>query len=800
MKGKQSLQQNEYLQIKLQQDNKKKILNLNTFIMHQLLFGAIVLFIISSFSLTTNFMLSFLLSEFLIVLLNINFRNKTLRKYILIGFSSVLMILLIVLNRYFINGLFVIYEQVAHTFAIQMSKIINPYEVTLSGNEVIFAEQLFSLYMFFGIVLLSYFIVKIRSNWLITLLVISVIMFEVWTNITPTLFVQVSFFFIMLVIYALFHVEDKANLKESMIVAVVMLILFGGSYGLAQLFESSEIYEKHSIVKQIESNLTNKWYDFRYEKKHTHNYPNGDFTDLESLDMNEEVALEVIMSNPISLYLRGFVGTTYTSERWENLDAREYDDAFDMLYWLEKDAFHPLIQLNTLKQVVDDSDEVTNKVSIQNVNGDSQYLYTPYELSKPPKEERETFKELDQAFMSDKFFGERHYTFDTSENLVTQYPSLAYGLYDNRKKDEVVNYLTYESYYNSFVYDVYTDVPENISMMLENHIGKIVMEDTDEHVPYEWAIHKISSYLEENIMYDTEVKSIPIEEDFLMEFLENEREGYAPHFATAATVMFRYFGIPARYVEGYLIPPDLVKGVEAYEKLLVNGTQAHAWTEIYIDEVGWIPIEVTPGFEDVMEEVDLSNYPSGASESDVESMYEEPEEGFNDAKQEVEDDSFVDETNNEPEESMHWFIWLLIIMAILLIIVLLIYIIYKWRQRQQLKKFVQSFKEDEVAKVVNRIFSYVTYLIGYDEIHIEGGSVATYLPEIEQRYGREYRILFEEAWKLHQLSLYSQEPLTEEMRKVMFDFYQVSLMKVTNDKSVLMRLKMKYVDVSFVKL
>ena len=43
-------------------------------------------------------------------------------------------------------------------------------------------------------------------------------------------------------------------------------------------------------------------------------------------------------------------------------------------------------------------------------------------------------------------------------------------------------------------------------------------------------------------------------------------------------MMFRYYGIPARYVEGYLITPQM-----AGKTVQVPRSMAHAWVEIYVD-------------------------------------------------------------------------------------------------------------------------------------------------------------------------------------------------------------------------
>ena len=77
-------------------------------------------------------------------------------------------------------------------------------------------------------------------------------------------------------------------------------------------------------------------------------------------------------------------------------------------------------------------------------------------------------------------------------------------------------------------------------------------------------------------------------------------------YATAATLLFRYYGIPARYVEGYLVTPEDVEGVQPGETIELSGERIHAWTEIYVDGIGFVPVEVSPAFEGVMEEADLS--------------------------------------------------------------------------------------------------------------------------------------------------------------------------------------------------
>ena len=77
--------------------------------------------------------------------------------------------------------------------------------------------------------------------------------------------------------------------------------------------------------------------------------------------------------------------------------------------------------------------------------------------------------------------------------------------------------------------------------------------------------------------------------DFAQWFLEESDTGYCVHFATAATVLLRAAGIPARYVTGYMV------NCEAGKTVTVESDRAHAWVEYYDDVLNtWLIAEPTP--------------------------------------------------------------------------------------------------------------------------------------------------------------------------------------------------------------
>lgn len=116
----------------------------------------------------------------------------------------------------------------------------------------------------------------------------------------------------------------------------------------------------------------------------------------------------------------------------------------------------------------------------------------------------------------------------------------------------------------------------------------------------------------------------PKDKEFVNYFLTKQKKGYCTYFATSATLIFRYLGIPARYVGGYVLQDvDYLSGVSVSDNMFdkdftnqtggdiyeyeINDSQAHAWVEIYINGFGWIPVEVTPSLDEDMEEPKQDN-------------------------------------------------------------------------------------------------------------------------------------------------------------------------------------------------
>lgn len=108
----------------------------------------------------------------------------------------------------------------------------------------------------------------------------------------------------------------------------------------------------------------------------------------------------------------------------------------------------------------------------------------------------------------------------------------------------------------------------------------------------------VRNLLAETAVYNLYLDEVPAGTDCLQYFLETGREGYCMHFASAGTLILQELGVPARYASGYIVKKNSFAGNRArgYEATVYD-RNAHAWTEIYLEDIGWVPAEMTPGYE-----------------------------------------------------------------------------------------------------------------------------------------------------------------------------------------------------------
>ncbi len=97
----------------------------------------------------------------------------------------------------------------------------------------------------------------------------------------------------------------------------------------------------------------------------------------------------------------------------------------------------------------------------------------------------------------------------------------------------------------------------------------------------------LAFFNQENFYYS--LSPPPLGENPVDEFLFQTRIGYCEHYASALAFAMRAAGIPARVVTGYL--GGVYNPLGQY--ILVRKSDAHAWTEVWLEGQGWVRIDPT---------------------------------------------------------------------------------------------------------------------------------------------------------------------------------------------------------------
>lgn len=143
-------------------------------------------------------------------------------------------------------------------------------------------------------------------------------------------------------------------------------------------------------------------------------------------------------------------------------------------------------------------------------------------------------------------------------------------------------------HHREVIYDNYLE-DITLSDELENYLQKIT-EGAQTDIDKLKAIEKELSSFTYTRTPGPLPETVTNPAEFLDYFLLESREGYCNYFATAFTLLARAQGFPARFVQGFCVPSKGRLETKVYSDM------AHAWPEVYLEEVGWIPFEPTPGY------------------------------------------------------------------------------------------------------------------------------------------------------------------------------------------------------------
>lgn len=334
-----------------------------------------------------------------------------------------------------------------------------------------------------------------------------------------------------------------------------------------------------------------------------------DVIDNRPPEFNEKPVLTITMEEKPqgTLYLRGYHCGDYEDSEWKK-DTTSFAKACKEYGIGEEDATERLME-NQFEQE-EKAGSVSLEYEISFTKYCNEYAYLPYGAG---------WKKLPEGY---ELSGDYVVKGKEKEReiSITGWQRLSYL---EGRMEAPKDYSLFQDWYNDYVYDNYLtvsgeqDAVEDLAeelredAVLSSYLPFITVKnhtpDTVNYFRLQLA-QGVAEYLKREGSYSLELDKLPAGEDAVEYFLENDMEGFCEHFASAGTLLLRELGVPARYVGGYIVKQsDISKEAGGYEATVMDSA-AHAWTEVYLENYGWVPIEMTPGYGGVS---DVPQEPEG---------------------------------------------------------------------------------------------------------------------------------------------------------------------------------------------
>ena len=361
---------------------------------------------------------------------------------------------------------------------------------------------------------------------------------------------------------------------------------------------------KSESVRFVEQEIWQTMGQLRYGKD---TLPEGNLYRACEMEDGTKVTLRISTDHIKNMYFQGFTGAVYRDGQWKSLKKNIYaGERRGFLQWMNEQGVDPNSQYVSYQRagnhlVMENPDETQiekNQVSVRNEGANRRYIYTPYSAEKPDGDQIAENK--DSGYISKKFFGSRSYEFtEYSQNVPGELQRLDSWAY-SPESEEQNQYLQAESVYRDFVYEYYLDENHKLS----ERIKKMFHPEDESGNAQTESIYEVTQRIRTKLKNSTRYHPMPKEnfagEDPLLRFLEGKQSGNSAFYASAGVLAFRSFGIPARYAEGYFLNTNRDE-MEAHhgnpqDGIELTAQNTHAWVEVYADGIGWLPIDVTPGF------------------------------------------------------------------------------------------------------------------------------------------------------------------------------------------------------------
>ena len=297
------------------------------------------------------------------------------------------------------------------------------------------------------------------------------------------------------------------------------------------------------------------------------NYPTG----------TAHLSLSVLTQPTEPLYLRGFSGGEYIGGDWIRANDEPLLDNIAKI--ISERGWHRTISnwydnmyytMNGYMETAEPPETISLSMNYVNV-GEYFYYYVPY---------------YSQHVSALRGYGDLYFYYEQKdmdinfENILSRY------------EQQWDWYREFQQMYLEQAKEAYTQVPTELLPRLTALVEENPLTELDEITAF------ILYTLNSNATYTLTPGWTAFNEDIVEYFLFERGTGFCEHFAATATLMYRLYGIPARYATGYMVSPSdfelIIRDNYLNYCAGVTDEAAHAWVEIFLEDYGWTPVEVTP--------------------------------------------------------------------------------------------------------------------------------------------------------------------------------------------------------------
>ena len=523
-------------------------------------------------------------------------------------------IYIFVMNVSLINGLAMILNKVSERVEKYYGTGFGYFE---AYQHIVDMESLLYLFTFLMVMILAYGIIRMKR--MVTVYIFSIILFcaSLSVDCFPDI---IAFMMWTCACLGLRAMDGKRNRKVvSYLQGKAGIWMLGGSVilmavaylGILPRIESIFV-DNHARIMRFQSGVERKMEDVMLKSPFSSWNLFSGFTwqgKVESGVLTNSspgrtgrTALTVSMDEipKENFYMKGFIGDIYDGRRWLEITNEDFDETVKNQWEVEESpdnlkeellnwSYEYINTITSLKQ------KVSYQVNLKEVNG--RYGYLPYYTN--TEDLVGEVLEVEGDGLTVRNGDEMSY-----EGYLLS-PLREFGYQSSSLK---VYNITFSSNtngilqsYEKYVSQRYLYVPtEGIDRLKE--VCKQLKIQLNEMEPYDDMGYKsIAADLVKNMLatqctYSTTLKPLPAGQDYTDYFFFDQKKGFCTHFASTGVLMFRQLGIPARYAAGYVVRPGEFKKDNVGYTAEVPDGNAHAWVEIYVENMGWIPVEVTPGY------------------------------------------------------------------------------------------------------------------------------------------------------------------------------------------------------------